>query len=130
MRTYALQTIKTNPDEIFLSAEGLSELIGNAAYCTLAFQTGALQLYDPAEWEALAEWVEALPPQRQRAMRPLYAFASKISVIDDTVSIPRSLVDRFAVEQDVVLCIMESGEKILCSKDRTEYMTGHTGEVL
>lgn len=87
---------------LFIPAR-LREELGPEFYVTLSMDK-CLCAYSAENWKIFSDKVNAMPYVKQRAMRPLYAFASKCELdAQGRVLLPQSLRDRVGLVKNVTV---------------------------
>ncbi|MCD8088161.1 MAG: division/cell wall cluster transcriptional repressor MraZ [Oscillospiraceae bacterium] len=81
----------------------LREELGPEFYVTLSMDK-CLCAYSAEQWQIFSDKVNAMPYVRQRAMRPLYAFASKCELdAQGRVLLPQNLRERAGLVKNVTV---------------------------
>jgi MraZ protein len=87
---------------LFIPAR-LREELGNEFYVTLSMDK-CLSAYSAENWKIFSDKVNAMPYVKQRAMRPLYAFACKCELdAQGRVLLPQTLRDRVGLTKNVTV---------------------------
>lgn len=87
---------------LFIPAR-LREELGAEFYVTLSMDN-CLCAYSAENWQIFSDKVNAMPYVKQRAMRPLYAFASKCELdAQGRVLLPQSLRERVGLVKNVTV---------------------------
>ena len=87
---------------LFIPAR-LREELGAEFYVTLSMDK-CLCAYSAENWQIFSDKVNAMPYVKQRAMRPLYAFASKCELdAQGRVLLPQSLRERVGLGKNVTV---------------------------
>ncbi|MCD7844368.1 MAG: division/cell wall cluster transcriptional repressor MraZ [Oscillospiraceae bacterium] len=81
----------------------LREELGPEFYVTLSMDR-CLCAYSAEQWQIFSDKVNAMPYVKQRAMRPLYAFASKCELdAQGRVLLPQNLRERVGLVKNVTV---------------------------
>lgn len=87
---------------LFIPAR-LREELGDEFYVTLSMDK-CLYAYSAENWKIFSDKVDAMPYVKQRAMRPLYAFAAKCELdAQGRILLPKGLRDRVGLTKNVTV---------------------------
>lgn len=87
---------------LFIPAR-LREELGSEFYVTLSMDN-CLCAYSAEDWKIFSDKVKSMPYVKQRAMRPLYAFASKCELdAQGRVLLPQTLRERVGLVKNVTV---------------------------
>ena len=120
METYEYGRLLPEVDDKILFCDNTETVypdrLAGKYYCTISI-LHALQIWTEAEWMRLSKWVDGLEYQRQRRLKPLFAFATILHIDDNTIQLTKELIDFVGIKDTAILCLTNVGEMYIAAPE-------------